>query len=255
MPESTEPFAHTASPVHSLDPRFRLLAAVVLTVPAALLTSPVAAGGALLVGALLAFAARLPFGRLAKRLLAVNFFTLFMWIFLPFSTPGTPLTSVVGLEVTLEGLRLAGLITLKTNAVVLSLTALMGSIPVRDLGPAMQSLRVPDKLCHMLVFTHRYAVLIREELDRMNRAARARGFRPRTDMHTYRSYAWLAGMLLVRSWDRAERVRDAMICRGFSGRFHSLAIFRTSGRDVAFLTLILLVAAGLIWLEFIRRTA
>jgi cobalt/nickel transport system permease protein len=27
-------------------------------------------------------------------------------------------------------------------------------------------------------------------------------------------------MLLVRSFERSERIRDAMRCRGFNGRFH-----------------------------------
>jgi cobalt/nickel transport system permease protein len=52
-----------------------------------------------------------------------------------------------------------------------------------------------------------------------------RGFRPRTRLHTYRSYAYLVGMLFVRAAARADRVHQAMRCRGFNGRFHSLATF------------------------------
>lgn len=255
MPSSTEPFAHGDSFIHRIDPRTRLVGAAVLTLPVALCQRLEVALAAFALGMFLTLAARLPFGKLFKRMLAVNLFTLFLWPFLPFSTPGPAVFSVFGLGASLEGIRLAGLITLKTNAIVLSLTALLATVTIRDLGPAMQALKVPDKLCHMLVFTHRYSVLIRQELTLMTQAARARGFHPRTDIHTYRSYAWIAGMLLVRSWDRAERVQDAMHCRGFSGRFHTLAEFRHTPRDTVFLTMLTAIAALFTYLEVIWRIA
>ena len=48
---------------------------------------------------------------------------------------------------------------------------------------------------------------------------RARGFRPRTSRHTWRSYGNLMGMLLVRALERAQRVEEAMLCRGYNGAF------------------------------------
>ena len=83
----------------------------------------------------------------------------------------------------------------------------------------------------------------------MRQAMRARGFKPKTDKHTYRSYAWLIGMLLVKSWDRAERVYDAMRCRGFRNRFYSLTKFTTSTKDYAFMAGCLLIVAAILGLE------
>jgi cobalt/nickel transport system permease protein len=79
-----------------------------------------------------------------------------------------------------------------------------------------------------------------------------RGFKPRTNLHTYRSYAYLAAMLLVRSFDRAERVFQAMLCRGFNGTFYSLRTFSWERRDRIFLAASLLVLAGLLYLEWLR---
>jgi cobalt/nickel transport system permease protein len=86
-------------------------------------------------------------------------------------------------------------------------------------------LRLPDKLCHLLLFTYRYIYVFEQEFRRLVQAMKIRGFRPRTNLHTYRSYAYLAAMLLVRSFDRAERVFQAMLCRGFNGTFYSLRTF------------------------------
>jgi cobalt/nickel transport system permease protein len=50
----------------------------------------------------------------------------------------------------------------------------------------------------------------------------------------------------VRSAERAERVGQAMRCRGFDGRFRSLVVCRTTWADVIVFLLIVLSAAGLL---------
>lgn len=249
-----EPFASGNSFIHGMDPRIRLLCSCLLTIPTALLQSIDQATASLLVGLTLILLAKLPLGLVAKRILVVNAFILFLWLFLPFSLRGTPIFTLGPFAATTEGVKLATLITLKSNGIVLTLMALMGTIAVQDLGPAMQHLKVPDKLCHILLFTYRYIFVIHQEYVTMRRAMSARGFCPKTDTHTYRSYAWLVGMLLVRSWDRAERVHGAMRCRGFRGRFYSLTSFTTSAKDYAFLATCLATIIGIEAMGIIRST-
>ena len=253
MAFSESPFASGDSFIHHTDPRIRLICGLAITVPASLLTDSQAVWLTLAFGLLLIKIARLNLIQILNRLLVVNVFVAFLWFFLPFSTPGYPLWSIGPLNVTQEGIDLALLITIKSNAIVLTLMALLGSIPIQDLGPALQQLKMPDKLCHILLFTYRYVFVIHQEYSTMRQAMRARGFRPRTNRHTYRAYAWLVGMLLVRSWDRAERVTAAMRCRGFQGRFYSLTKFGTRSQDYAFLTGCLLFTAYIIYLEFIHK--
>ncbi len=123
--------------------------------------------------------------------------------------------------------------------------ALAATTPVPDLGFALQSLGLPSRLCWLLLFTYRYVFVIGQEFQRLRRAAAMRCFRPRTDLRTYKTYAHLFAMTLVRSWDRAERVRDAMAVRGFQGRFHSLRTFAMRRADKALLGALFLAAAGL----------
>jgi cobalt/nickel transport system permease protein len=77
-----------------------------------------------------------------------------------------------------------------------------------------------------------------------------RGFAPRTNLHTYRSYAYLVGMLFVRAAARAERVHQAMRCRGFDGRFHSLAVFAPHPANQWFAAAAASVMSILLWLEW-----
>jgi cobalt/nickel transport system permease protein len=226
-----------------------------ITVITALLRSPAPAVAALAGGALLVALAALPLGAVLRRLAMVNVFIVFLWLFLPFSTPGDELLSLGPLTATRQGIDLTLLITLKSNAIVLTLLSLMATIAVQDLGPAMQQLKVPRKLCHILLFTYRYIFVIHKEYLTMRRAMAARGFTPRTDRHTYRAFAWLVGMLLVKSWDRAERVHAAMRCRGFRGRFYTLTRFAATTRDFIFLAGCTALAASILWLEIARRGA
>ena len=66
----------------------------------------------------------------------------------------------------------------------------------------------------------------------LSRAARVRGFTPKTDLHTYKTYAYMLGMLLVRAMARADRVYQAMLCRGFKGKFYCIHRFHFTRRDV-----------------------
>lgn len=253
MSAIAEPFAAGNSFIHRVDPRIRLTCAALATLPCALLTSPEPALAALTFAFLLIFIGKLPPTLVLKRLLLVNSFIAFLWLFVPFSQPGNAAFTLGPLTATHQGLDLALLITIKSNAIVLILMALMGTIAVRDLGPAMQQIGIPNKLCHILLFTYRYIFVIYQEYTRMRRAMQARGFTPKTDKHTYRSYAWLVGMLLVKSWDRAERVHGAMHCRGFRGRFYTLTKFTTQTGDIIFLGVCFALAVGITLMELASR--
>lgn len=246
-----EPFSEGESLIHRLDPRGKVLTAAAFAVLVAVSRSFATAAAGLALAALAMLMARLPGRKVAARLLVVNGFVMFLWLVLPFTYPGEALWRWRWLAATREGLSAAGLITLKSNAILLGLIALVATVPLVDLGPALHRLKLPDKLCHLLLFTYRYLYVFEQEYQRLIQAMKIRGFRPRTDLHTYRSYAYLAAMLLVRSYDRAERVYQAMLCRGFQGRFYSLKEFSWQRRDLLFLIaagLSLLTLAGVEWL-------
>lgn len=246
-----EPFSEGDSLLHRLDPRGKVLAAAAFAVLVAVSRSFATTVLGLALAAIAVLAARLPGRKVAARLLVVNGFVIFLWLVLPFTYPGEVLWRWGWLIATREGVAAAGLITLKSNAIVLGLIALIATVPIVDLGQALHRLRLPDKLCHLLLFTYRYLYVFEQEYQRLTQAMKIRGFRPRTDLHTYRSYAYLAAMLLVRSYDRAERVYQAMLCRGFQGRFYSLKEFSWQRRDRLFLGvagLSLLTLAGVEWL-------
>jgi cobalt/nickel transport system permease protein len=53
-------------------------------------------------------------------------------------------------------------------------------------------------------------------------------------MHTYKTYAYLVGMLIVKSYDRSQKIYNAMLCRGFTGKFPIVSHFKLTRADLSF---------------------
>ncbi len=247
-----EPFSEGASLAHRLDPRGKMVVAALFAILIASATTYAVALAGLALALICLALARLPLKKVVVRLLMVNSFIVFLWLVLPLTYPGDPVWRFGPLAATRQGLVFTGLITLKSNAILIALIALIATVPIVTLGQALHNLRLPDKLCHLLLFTYRYIYVFEQEYRRLIQAMKIRGFRPRTNLHTYRSYAYLAAMLLVRSFDRGERVFQAMLCRGFHGTFYSLRNFSWQRRDGIFLVVSLLALAMLLSLEWLK---
>jgi cobalt/nickel transport system permease protein len=228
----------------------RLIAAAGFSIVAALCREFPALAAALAVAAVLAVLAQLPLKAVLRRLMVVNALVLFLWVVIPFTFPGEAAFRIGRLQASREGVVVASQITLKSNAIIIALIALVATMPVATAGHALSRLRVPAKLIYLLLMTYRYIFVLEQEYQRLARAARIRGFQPGTNLHTYRTYAYLVGMLLVRAAERAERVHWAMVCRGFKRRFYSLQEFRADPGSTFFSVLMAAAVLGVAVLEF-----
>ncbi len=229
-----ESFAEIPSRISRVDPRFRIVLAAGFSLVVALSRSMDVQWMALGIALVLYGGAGLPLRPLVRRLLVVNGFIFFLWLVLPFSVPGPVLFSLGPLDATLPGITHSLHITLKANAILMASITLVATMSVAVLGNALQALGVPSKVCQLLLMTYRYIFVFEEESKRLRRAAALRGFVPSTSLHTYRTYAYMVGMILVRAFERARRVQDAMVCRGFKGRFYCLTASSPAGGDRLF---------------------
>ena len=211
--------------------------------PAALASLGIGLG---LAAAAMRFAGKgsLPF--MLRRLAIANLFIAFLWLTVPWSVPGTPILSLGPLHLTQEGLFLAGMVTLKCNAILLTFLALTSGLSLPVIGCALERLRVPARLVYLFLFTCRYIHVIKTEWQKLQTAAALRGFVPRTSLHAYRTIANHLGLTVIHSMDRAARIYEAMLLRGFDGKFLTVTPLRTRHRDGLFLALFLLTLFGLL---------
>ncbi|MBW2109247.1 MAG: cobalt ECF transporter T component CbiQ [Deltaproteobacteria bacterium] len=238
-----EGFSQGNSLLHRLDARVKILWVVLFSVVTAVcdqwpvLTAALALAlaVALALALAVAFMARVAPRELVRRLMPVNLFVIFLWLVLPFTVTGDPSFTLGPLVATRQGILYATQISVKSNAIVIALIALITSTSILTLGHAMHALRVPRKIVYLFFFTYRYIFVIYREYIRLKEAMKIRGFCPGTNLHTYKTYAYLVGMILVRSSERAERVHQAMLCRGFRGRLYSLSDFSMRTADMVWM--------------------
>jgi len=227
---------HTAklptSFLDTLDPRTRVLITLLFVIPSALTQSIIGVSIALFFALFFTLIAHLTFALIKTRLWALLSFLTLIWITLPFSMPGQIIWSWHHLTLTDTGLQFTQMMSIRITALVIGTTALLGSLSVFDLTHALRHFHLPHKLVMLLFFCFRYVDVIYTEYKRLHRAMNIRGFVAKTSLHTYRSYAYLLGMLLVRSFERSERVYQAMLMRGFTGTFPAYRIFALQSRDI-----------------------
>ncbi|BBO82449.1 cobalt ECF transporter T component CbiQ [Desulfosarcina ovata subsp. sediminis] len=247
----SESFAQGVSLLHRLDPRLRIVFATLFSFLLALsLKFPTLVSG-LALSVILVWISRLPRMEVAKRLTVINIFNIVLFLVLPVTFEGTTAFFLGPVACTREGLLLAARITLKSNSILMIFIALVATMSIATLGHGLNRLHMPQKIVYLMLIAYRYVFVLEQEYQRLSTAIRIRGFVPKSNIHTYKTYAYLFGMLLVRALARADRVYQSMLCRGFKGKFYCIHQFSFSRTDriwsgCLFLTLILL--GGMEWL-------
>ena len=118
---------------------------------------------------------------------------------------------------------------------VQALLVLIGSTGYYRLCRSMQRMGVPAVFPTQLLFVYRYLRVLIEEALAMQRARDARSFGRKS--YPLKVWGTLVGQLLIRTFDRAERISRAMLARGFTGRIPEDAFERPAWemRDTLFL--------------------
>lgn len=248
-----EPFATGSSVLHGIDPRLRVSAALFYSFAVALSYDIIALFLALFLSILLTASAQLGIKMVVKRLLVLTGFLALLWGVLPLTYKGEIYFKIGPFAFSKPGIMLTFQITLKSISLVMAFMALLGTMSTAVLGHTLNRMKLPDKMVHLFLITYRYIFVLEQEYQRLIRATRIRNFQPKTSMHSYRTYAYLVGMLFVRASERARRVHHAMICRGFNGRFYALHHFPPRRSNIIFSIIITLYILALLYIEIASK--
>ena len=159
---------------------------------------------------------KLPLSFLRSRLRYPGLFILAVVVLLPFLSGDTVLFRIGFLEVTQEGVEAVCLIATRFLCILTISLILFGTAPFLVTIKAMRSLGLPDVMVDMTLLSYRYLEEFGETRTTMQRAMRLRGFKSdRFSERTLRILSGLVGSLLIRCYDRSERVYQAMRLRGY----------------------------------------
>lgn len=224
--------AQRETPIHRIHPLIKLLATVVyLTV--------VVSFGRYEINALLPFIfypvfiitlADLPIVPILKRILFVAPLILGIGILNPLFDHQT---IVIGGIHASRGWVTFLTLLIKSGLTVTVSILLIATTGMDRLAAALRLLKIPKIFVLQLLLTYRYISVLLEEVARMQRAysLRAPGQRG-VHLSVWSSFV---GQLILRTFERAQRVYQAMSLRGFTGEYHTGGVARIGLSDLAYL--------------------
>jgi cobalt/nickel transport system permease protein len=129
------------------------------------------------------------------------------------------------MQITTNGLIVLGSVSIKAFLSLLLLNILTLSTPVPLLLQALVTLKMPPLLVSILASMYRYIGVLTTEFKAMRRAATSRNFATRNLYDRQRpDRAWqrqvlgnMLGVLFIRTYDRGDRIYQAMLARGYQG--------------------------------------
>jgi len=224
---SVPPLTDTAgvSLFHRWDVRCKIVTILVYSFVIASLSHLASSLAAIGISLLILVITRASFAKVVLRLLAITGFVSMFLVVMPFSAPihnGDTVLVFNGMNwlgFNLRGLRLAATIAAKAVAIALLMEPLLSTAPLPVTLHGLSRLGAPEMVGQMVLLSYRYLHVFRHEARRMSFGMQVRGFRKRMDLETLRAVGNFIGMLFVRSFERTERVFDAMQARGYRGRF------------------------------------
>lgn len=252
-------YHHTESFVHRLDPRVKVVVTIAFILSNALLPD----------GAWMAFGLSWLFLLVANVLsnLGITFTLKRSFVALPFalvaitvlfSIPGNPLSTFHflfwDLTITDAGLLRFESILIRSWLSVQMAILLVATARFPDIVHALEHLRVPSILTTIIAFLYRYLFVLVDEVFRLLRAREARSAAA-AGVRAGGSVAWrarvagnMAGQLFLRSYERSDRVYNAMLARGYTGHLNTINPHELHRVDYLTTALALIVILLLQWI-------
>jgi cobalt/nickel transport system permease protein len=199
-------YAYLDSPVHRLTALSKIIISLellllILAVPADTLGGWIYTSLAVFLG-LLVIIARVPALFVIKRLLVILPFIILIIIFLPLMQKG--------------GLKMVGFTSIRAILSILVIIILTSTTRFSDLLKGLGILKVPKIIIMLLSFIYRYFFILTDEIAEMLRSVSLRAPKMKK-LQKLRIISRLVGHLFVHSYERSERIYQAMVMRGFDG--------------------------------------
>lgn len=239
-------YAGLDSPLRHWDARYKLVGLIILVFAFSFIRDLRMLLAMVLITAAIYIVSGLPARFILRWLRFPSFIILVIVLTLPFLSGEQVIASLGPLALHQEGLLAAVLIAVRFVCIVTIGITLFATTPMLNNIKAMRALGLPLIMADMALLAFRYLHELGETLSRMLTSMRLRGFR----QHSFspaglKTFAWLSGSLLVRSYERSEWVYKAMILRGYGQAPHPRYEFKTRPADILILAAFILTAAAL----------
>lgn len=128
-------------------------------------------------------------------------------------------------------------ILFKTYLCVITVLLLVATTSIQDISGSLKMLRVPALFITLFEMTYRYIGILLEEASSMAMAYRLRGGQQKGILLSHMGS--FVGQLLIRSFDRSERIYHAMKLRGYTEAHAHFTVKKVRTKDILFLVLVI----------------
>jgi cobalt/nickel transport system permease protein len=148
------------------------------------------------------------------------------------------------LRITSAGLLVLGSVALKAFLCLCTVNILVLTTAIPDLLQALVTLKTPPLLVAILASMYRYLAVLIAEFNSMRRAAIARNLMssPRWQRLLV---GHMIGALFIRTYERGDRIYQAMLSRGYTGSLPSVQVPQSKLKDyLAIIAIVILILWG-----------
>jgi cobalt/nickel transport system permease protein len=199
------------------EARIKLMSMLLLTVISAFTTSITVLAFLFMNALALSVVSHIP---LRRYLLRLTMFPIISFIIvLPqiFIMPGTPLLSLLGLHVSLEGVFYVAMFTFRVATALSFISLLTLTTSFSSIIFSLRWFKVPTVFVDLLATTYRYILLLINELSDLLLAHESRTLRRPSLRELWKNGGRVVGAFLIRTIERGENVQMAAFSRGYNG--------------------------------------
>ncbi len=167
---------------------------------------------------------------------------LFVWVVLLgilFNPTGDIIWSWGVLRITTGGLTILSSVTVKLFLCLMMMNLLILTTPISALLQALIALKTPPLLVAILGSMYRYLNLLIQEANNMKQAALSRNLLL-NPQNTRLVVGGMIGSLFIRTYERGERIYQAMLGRGYQGDLYTDNLPKLKTPDLFMITLTVL---------------
>ncbi len=220
-------YYQTESVVHKLDPRVKLVGTIAYIISLFLYDN---IWGYVCAGLFLAAvikASKVPFKFMIKGMKAILFLLMITVVFNLFLTPGEPILTIWKLQITMEGIKVAGFLAIRLVFLIIGSSVMTLTTTPNNLTDGMEKLLNPLKviklpvheIAMMMSIALRFIPILLEETDKIMKAQIARGadFESGNILKKAKAMVPLLVPLFISAFRRANDLAMAMEARCYRG--------------------------------------
>lgn len=242
-------YSHLNSPFHSWDPRFKIISFIILVLSVSTVKEIQLLAAIFILSIFLALISRIPAFHIINRAKFPLYFFSFALIFLPITSEGKVLFEFIGISYHYEGLILAVSIIFRGLSILILVIILFGTSPFDVTIRSLHSLKVPEALIDIILFSYRYIFQYLDNIRKLKIAMMLKGENKAFNLKKIQLYAGLIVTLLVRSYEQTETMMASMILRGYEGKHFIIHFEKYKFSDILKTAIFVILSISLIFIE------